>query len=151
LRAFLLWALVACAPCIAGTLPPTPPTMMANVYRLTEAAAVLGVCAESPAYRDLPADKASQVQGLLTRIGDLVQAIARHYRDDSLFVTFEKTKARIAGERVMQNYVKTKYKYCGEQLFRDMEAYVAENEKLITGYFSRQPGGRSSGIKTSER
>jgi hypothetical protein len=38
----------------------------------------------------------------------------------------------------MRGYVKTKYQYCGDALLEDMNAYVAENEKLIGGYIARQ-------------
>ena len=120
----------------------TPPSrMMANVYRLTEAAAILSVCIESAAYRKLAAEKAREFEGLRSRIGDLVRGIGKHYSDDSLHATFEATRARMAGETAMRGYVHTKYQYCNDQLARDMDAYVAENEKLINDYFEKQSRG----------
>ena len=113
-----------------------PPQMMANVYRLTEAAAVLTVCIESPAFAGLAPDKAAQVQGQRARIATLVGNIAKYYKDGALAETHEATRARIAGEPQMQSYAKGKYQYCGPQLLADMEAYVAENEKLINGYIA---------------
>ena len=130
---------LASAPAFAAT---TPSRMMANVYRLTEAAAILSVCIDSAAYRKLPGEKARQVDGLRARIADLVGGIGKHYGDDSLAPTFEATRARMAGEAAMRGYVHTKYQYCSDQLLSDMEAYVAENEKLINGYFEKQSAGK---------
>ena len=116
----------------------TPSGMMANVYRLTEAAAVVTICTESPAFSELPADKVIAFNDLLARLGDLVGSIARHYGDETLQETFEATRGRIAGETVMKGYAKTKYQYCGDALLVDMQDYVETNEKLIGGYFIRQ-------------
>jgi hypothetical protein len=134
-RASLAAGLVA-ASLSAGAEAP-PPQMMANVYRLTEAAAVLTVCVESPAFASLAPDKAAQVRGQVGRIAALVANIARYYKDATLPETHEATRKRIAGEPQMQGYAKGKYQYCGDALLRDMEAYVAENETLINGYIAR--------------
>ena len=139
LSAPIIFLIGVAMPGIAAT-PPGP--MMANVYRLTEAAAVLTVCFESPLYTKLSNDKALQLHGLVIRLADLVQNIAKHYKDDALYLTFEATRVKISSEVEMKNYVKSKYEYCGDQLFRDMEAYVSENEKLINGYLNRQSRGR---------
>ena len=111
--------------------------MMANVYRLTEAAAVLTACIDSPAFKSLPADKSAQVQGQRARIAVLVGNIGKYYKDGALQEIYEATRARITGEAQMQAYAKGKYQYCGDALLRDMEAYVAENETLINGYIAR--------------
>jgi hypothetical protein len=146
-RLFLALLALACAGAAAAATPPrgprppaeaTPPGMMANVYRLTEAAAVLAVCRDSDAYRQLPADKATQFDDLATRLRAVVESIGRHYKDDAMPATFEATRGKIAGETAMRGYVKTKYQYCNDALLEDMNAYVAENEKLIGGYIARQ-------------
>ena len=132
---FLACALIASVPSAAKA---PPPTMMSNVYRLAEAAAVLHVCAGSAAAKSLSSERAQHLQGLIGRIAAVIRNIAGHYKDDELLTTFEMTKAKIADEPEMQGYVERKYQDCGERLFQDMEAYVAENEKLINGYFTRQ-------------
>lgn len=125
----------------ANPRPPaeaTPPGMMANMYRLTEAAAVVTVCRESDTFRQLPTGKATQFDDLAARLRTVVEAIGRHYKDEAMPATFEATRTRIAGETAMRGYVKTKYQYCNDALLEDMHAYVAENEKLINGYIARQ-------------
>jgi hypothetical protein len=117
----------------------TPPSgMMANVYRLTEASAVLAICFQSAEFKALPTDRASELKGLSSRIGDLVQGIAGHYRDDSLYATYENTRARIAADGKLKLQVKQMYSYCGERLSTEMGRYVAENESLLNGYFKSQ-------------
>jgi hypothetical protein len=123
---------------------PTPPGMMANVYRLTEAAAVVTVCTRSDAFKALPAEKARQLEGLLARLGAVVESIGRHYRDDAMAATYEATRESIAAETAMRGYVKTKYQYCGDALLEDMAAYVESNEKLIGGYFERDAAARAA-------
>jgi hypothetical protein len=116
----------------------TPPQMVANVYRLTEAAAVLEVCFGSAEFGKLPREKAQALRSHQQRIGGLVHAIAKHYRDGGLYETYEATRARIAGEGYMKDYGRSKYRYCSDPLAADMERYVAEHEKLLNGYFSSQ-------------
>jgi hypothetical protein len=116
--------------------------MMANVYRLTEASAVLAICFESAEFRALPSARATGLKDLAARLGDLVQGIAGHYRDDSLYVTYENTRARIAGDPKLKAQVKLMYAYCGERLSTEMERYVAENETLLNGYLKRGEGRR---------
>lgn len=134
MRAIVAVFLVASLGAVAAA---PPPQMMANVYSLTEASAVLTVCIESPAFTALAPEKAAQVQRQRARIGELVRNIAKYYKDAELQGTYEATRARIAGEPQMQGYAKGKYQYCGDALLRDMEAYVAENETLINGYIAR--------------
>jgi hypothetical protein len=57
---------------------------MANVYRLTEAAAVLSVCIESAAFGGLAPKKAAQLKGQRARITQLVANIAKYYKDGAL-------------------------------------------------------------------
>lgn len=138
----LLAALVAlAAPAMAAT---PPPGMMANVYRLTEAAAVVTVCTRSDAFKALAPVKARQLDGLLARLAAVVEAIGRHYRDETLAATFEATRESIAGETAMRGYVKTKYRYCGDALLQDMTAYVESNEKLLNGYLEREAAARAA-------
>lgn len=124
----------------AAATPPGP--MMANVYRLTEASAVLSICFESAEFKSLPTDRATSLKDLSARLGDLVQGIAGHYRDDSLYVTYENTRARIAADGRLKLQVKQMYQYCGERLSTEMERYVAENEALINGYLKRDASRR---------
>ena len=133
----------ACATAAMGATAATPPgPMMANVYRLTEASAVLAICFESAEFRALPGDRATALKDLSARLGDLVQGIAGHYRDDSLYVTYENTRARIAADGRLRLQVKQLYQYCGEKLSASMERYVAENEALINGYLKKQQSRR---------
>lgn len=135
----LLAAALSAAALAAGAATPPGP-MMANVYRLTEASAVLAICFESAEFGALPADRATSLKDLSARLGDLVQGIAGHYRDDSLYVTYENTRARIAADGKLKLQVKQMYQYCGPRLTTEMERYVAENEALINGYLKRQEG-----------
>jgi hypothetical protein len=132
----LLLGVLAAAGGAAASTPPSG--MMANVYRLTEAAAVLTACSQSPVYGALPGEKAARLKELMGRLGSVVRAIGRHYGDDTLPATFEATREKIAAETAMRGYVKTKYQYCGDALFEDMGAYVDDNEKLIGGYLARE-------------
>src|SRR5215213_6249574 len=93
-----LLATLACGWAAAAT---PPSGMMANVYRLTEAAAVVTVCRESDNFRQLPADKAAQFDGFASRLRTVVEAIGRHYQDDAMPATFEATRLKIAGETAM--------------------------------------------------
>jgi hypothetical protein len=138
-----LFALAMALAASGAAAATTPSGMMANVYRLTEAAAVLTVCTQSEAFNALPGEKAAQAKDLLARLGSVVGSIGTHYRDDSLPATFEATRAKIAGETAMRGYVKTKYQYCGDALFEDMRAYVEANEKLIYGYFEREAAAKA--------
>ncbi len=127
---------------MAAALPAaaaTPPSgMMANVYRLTEASAVLDICFASTEFKALPSGRASGLRELSNRLGDLVQGIAGHYRDDSLYATYEATRAHIASDARRQQQVKEMYQYCGERLAVELGRYVAENETLINGYMKRE-------------
>ena len=140
LRNSLALAAAAAALGAGAATPPGP--MMANIYRLTEASAVLAICFESAEFKALPTDRATTLKDLSARLGDLVQGIAGHYRDDSLYVTYENTRARIAADGRLKLQVKQMYQYCGERLSTEMERYVAENEGLINGYLKRDASRR---------
>lgn len=126
--------------CIAATASAaTPPSqMMANVYRLTQASAVLDICFASAAFRSLPNDDAAKLKQLSRRIGDLIGAIGMHYRDHTLADTYDATRAHIASDTNLQLHVKNHYQYCGGELFGSLDAYVRENEALLQGYFKKQ-------------
>ncbi len=64
------------------------------VLSLTEAAAILNICFESAAYRQLSADTALELHGLNIRLTDLVQKIASHYNDDALYMTYEMMRVK---------------------------------------------------------
>jgi hypothetical protein len=134
-RAWLLMIAAVGLPAFGG-VPPSG--MMANVYRLTEASAVLDVCFESPVYKSLPTERVRALQGLSNRLGDLVRSIGRHYGDEGLYQVYESTKPTISSDSKLRLHVKNYYLYCGDRLAREMEAYVSENEKLINDYLRRQ-------------
>lgn len=118
----------------AGT---APSRMMANVFRLSEAGAVLQVCFASDAFKALPAQKAARLKDLGLRLARVVESIGRYYDDGSLPETYEATRDRIAGESRLRLHVKNYYQYCGDRLASEMEAYVAENEALLGTYFAK--------------
>lgn len=141
--AFALAAgLLAAAPVLAAQ---PPSQMMANVYRLTEAAAMLHICRGSDAFRALPSEKAARIEALDGRLAGVIRAIGRHYRDDSLEATYERTRERIAAEPGLRLHVKNNFEYCGERLIAPMEAYVAENQALIEGYLKGAQGNPGPG------
>lgn len=121
----------------AAAAPVTPSTMMANVFRLSEAGAVLEICFASAAFGNAPAERAAKLRELSQRLAAVVGAIGTHYRDGTLLPTYEATRDRIAGESRLRLHVKNYYEYCGERLATEMEKYVAENEELVVGYFKR--------------
>jgi hypothetical protein len=129
------WLLMAALPAF-GRVPPSQ--MMANVYRLTEASAVLDVCFESPGYKALPTERGRVLRGLSNRLGDLVRSIGMHYGDEGLYQIYESTKPTISSDSKLRLHVKNYYQYCGDRLAREMEAYVSENEKLINEFLKKQ-------------
>ena len=141
MRPGMKFHVMAMAFCIA-TLPAaaaTPPSqMMANVYRLTQASAVLDICFASAAFKSLPGDDAAKLRDLSRRIGGLIGAIGMHYGDHTLADTYDATRARIAADTELQLHVKNHYQYCGDKLATSMSAYVAENEELLNGFFRKE-------------
>jgi hypothetical protein len=115
----------------------TPSTMMANVYRFSEAGAVLEVCFESAAFKALPSERADAMRGLSSRLVRLVKAIGQYYGDATVLPTYEATRSRLAGESRLKLHVKNHYEYCGERLATEMDRYLTENELLLGRYFSQ--------------
>jgi hypothetical protein len=135
---FPMMAAAFCAAALSAAAAAPPSQMMANVYRLSQASAVLDICFASAAFRSLPGDEAAKLRGLSRRIGDLIGAIGMHYRDHTLADTYDATRAHIASDTNLQLHVKNHYQYCGERLAASMSAYVAENEALLNGFFRQQ-------------
>ena len=133
-----LLALLALAAFPAQALQ-TPPQMMANVFRFSEAGAVLEICFESAAFKAAPPDRSAKLKLLATRLSGLVKQIGSHWSDSSLLPTYEATRDRIAGESRLKLHVKNYYEYCGERLATEMEKYVVENEALIAPVFLTAP------------
>jgi len=98
----------------------------------------------SAEFRALPSARASELRELSNRLGDLVQGIAGHYRDDSLYSVYEATKVRIAAESGVQAQAQSLYQNCNERLAAQMGKYVAENEALINGYMKREAARRAA-------
>jgi hypothetical protein len=135
LRSIALAAFLAAMPAFAAT---PPSQMMANVYRLTQASAVLDICFTSAAFKSLPGDEAAKLRDMSRRIGDLIGAIGMHYGDHTLADIYDATRARIAADTNLQLHVKNHYQYCGEKLATSMSAYVVENEALLNGFFRKE-------------
>lgn len=135
LRSIAFLACMTAAPAFAAT---PPSQMMANVYRLSQASAVLDICFASAAFKSLPGGDAAKLKELSRRIGDLIGAIGLHYRDHTLADTYDATRALIAVDTNLQLHVKNHYEYCGERLATSMSAYVAENEALLNGFFRKE-------------
>ena len=131
------------AACTAGAAhAATPPsTMMANVYRFSEAGAVLEVCFASPAFKAVPPERAEALRALSQRLARLVKAIGQYYGDSSIHASYEATRDRIARESRLRLHVKNHYDWCGERLIADLDKYLAENELLLGRYFSQPNAG----------
>ena len=129
--------------CVAAHADVTPSTMMANVYRFSEAGAVLEICFASPSFKTQPAERIDALRAQSARLARLVKAIGQYYGDSSVHPTYEATRARIAAESRLRLHVKNHYEYCGERLVADMDRYLAENELLLGRYFT-QPNPRST-------
>lgn len=121
----------------------TPTKMIDNVAALSEAAATLQACFDSPAYKMLDDDKALRLSRLDTRITTLVERIASHYRDKGLYLAYEGMRVRGASSARIRRYVKNKYDYCGPGLYRDMQIYVSDVEGPVSGYLDRISGSLS--------
>lgn len=139
---FALSALAAALafPAQAGV---TPSQMMANVFRFSEAGAVLEICFASEAFGALPPERAGALRQQAGRLARLARAIGQYYEDSTIAATYEATRDRIAAESRLKLHVKNHYGYCGENLVAEMDKYLAENELLLGRYFS-QPNPRST-------
>lgn len=137
-KRFARWVLLIAASTATGgaVAGVAPSTMMANVYRFSEAGAVLEICFASSAFGALPAEKAGALRALATRLDRLVKAIGQYYDDSMVYASYDATRARIAGESRLRLHVKTHYEYCGERLVGEMDRYLDENEQLLGRYFS---------------
>jgi hypothetical protein len=124
--------------CLTAQAEVTPSTMMANVYRFSEAGAVLEICFASPGFKALPPDRTQALRAQSARLSRLVKAIGQYYGDSSLHPTYEATRERIAAESRLRLHVKNHYEYCGERLVADMDRYLAENELLLGRYFTQE-------------
>jgi hypothetical protein len=107
------------------------------VYALTEAAAVLIVCFESPSYKQLDTHAALQLFDLLLRLADLVERIANRFDDEALYFTFEIGQVEMSSDPELKQYVQREYQYCGESLFEEMEAYISEVESQLGQFLDR--------------
>lgn len=125
----------------AGSLPAqsrSPPSrMMANVYLLAQAGAMLDICLASPEFPTLPSDKARALMELSTRLAEVVRSVGAYYADDGLDAVYESTKAQIASDPKLQFHVKSNHQNCGERLMGEMRTYVTQNETLIGEYIHR--------------
>ena len=122
-----------------------PKPMLDNVHNLTEAAALLNVCFESADYKRLSSEKALKMHGLIIRLTDLVEKISKYYNDESLLLTYELMKVEMSSDPELKEYVRKKYQYCGDKLFREMEVYVSENEKVINDFVSKKEKEKHKG------
>ena len=114
-----------------------PKPMVDNVLALTEAAAVLNVCFESPAYEQLDDTAFMQFIDLDLRIASLVERIANRYDDETLYITFEMMRVKMSSDPELQRYVQEKYQFCSDSLFDEMGAYVSETETQLNQFFDR--------------
>ena len=126
---------------VAGSLPAqsrTPPSrMMANVYLLAQAGAILDICLASPEFPSFPNDKARALMELSTRLGEVVRSVGTYYADDGLDAVYASTKAEIASDPKLRFHVKSNHRNCGERLMGEMRTYVTQNETLIGEYIHR--------------
>lgn len=126
---------------VAGSLPAqsrTPPSrMMANVYLLAQAGAILDICLASPEFPTFPSDKARALLELSTRLTEVVRSVGTYYGDDGLDAVYASTKAEIASDPKLRFHVKSNHRDCGERLMSEMRTYVTENESLIGDYIHR--------------
>ena len=128
--------MLAAAAVISAHAGVAPSTMMANVFRFSEAGAVLQICFASEAFKAVPAERAAALRQQAARLERLVKAIGQYYEDPTIPSTYDATRARIAGESRLRLHVKNHYEYCGERLLAEMDKYLAENELLLGRYFS---------------
>ena len=124
-KKFIGWLGIAALPLASPVWGETPKAMLKNVYALTEAGAVLNICFESPSYKTPSDKKALELHSLLIRIGDLIQAIGKHYNDDILYTTYEMAKVKMSRDPELKEYAKKNYQVCGEKLFREMDSWAA--------------------------
>ena len=130
-----LLAAAAAAP--AGAATP-PSRMMANVYLLAEAGAMVDICVASDEFKALPAARGRSIHELDRRLMEIVRAIGRHYGEHALDGTYAATKARIASDPRLKFHQRNNYATCGDHLIGQLETYVTENESMMAQYFRGQ-------------
>lgn len=138
-RALLGAALLAAVLPAAAATPPS--RMMANVYLLAEAGAMIDICIASPAFKELSASGAREVEGFDRRLAQIVRAIGDHYGEQGLDGVYAATKSRIASDPRLRFHARNNYGYCGDHLVGQLRAYVAENEAMLGQYFKGQGAG----------
>lgn len=126
-------ALLAAALPAAAATPPS--RMMANVYLLAEAGAMIDICIASPAFKELSPSGAREVEGFDRRLAGIVRAIGAHYGEQGLDDVYAATKTRIAADPRLKFHVRNNYAYCGDHLIGQLRTYVAENEAMLGDYF----------------
>ena len=129
---FVTCATLICSPSLAEV----PKPMVDNAYKLTEAAAVLNVCFESAEYKKLSSERALKMHDLIIRLTDLVEKISKHYNDETILLTYELMRVEMSSDPELKEYARKEYLYCGDRLFREMEVYISENEKVINDFIS---------------
>lgn len=134
-RLLLAMLLAACA----GAAAATPPSrMMANVYLLAEAGAMLDICLASPAFGELAEPAAQELRDLDRRLTGIVRGIGQHYGEEGLDGVYAATKARIAADPRLKFHARNNYQYCGDHLVTQLRTYVGENEAMLARYFREQ-------------
>ena len=110
-----------------------------SVFNLSEAAAVLNVCFESSAYKSLSTERGLELHDLSMRLSTLAERISIHYEDEGLLLSYDMGSTRLASDPELIRYVMEEYNYCGAKLFKEIDQYVVEQEKII-GAFLPIPG-----------
>jgi hypothetical protein len=82
-----------------------PPRMMANVYLLAQAGAILDICVASPDAASFPEEKSRELASLATRLAEVVRLVATHYGDGALPSIYASTKAQIAADPKLKFHV----------------------------------------------
>ena len=114
-----------------------PKPMVDYVLALTEAAAILNVCFESPAYEQLDDTAALRFFDLTMRLTSLVKRISDRYDDEALYIDFEVGRVMMSSGPALQRYVQVKYQFCSDSLFDEMGAYVSETESQLNQFLDR--------------
>ncbi len=118
-----------------------PEPMLVNLFALTEASAALKICADSPSYAKLAADKQALLQRLQGAIEGLVQKTARKY-DDDLFPFFIQARQDAAARPGKIEKMRTKYRFCGNDFLDQMKRYVSDSRQRLNYFLSQQPDAK---------
>ena len=134
----LLFVMITATQAMAGRPQILPEPMLVNLFALTEASATLQICADSTAYPPLPDEKKALLRRLQGRIDKLVQRISRKY-DDDLFGFFVERRNQIAGRPDLIETTRSRYSYCGDDLFKRMKRYIYDSRQKLDYFLSQQP------------